>query len=84
MWSMQEITYYSEVEVVPRTMDSNSVWMVQSQSNFDNDGARPVPYLQLVSPVVCQYIYRVLGNITSLLLYCTSVAGASDNTATHK
>ena len=27
------------------------MWTVQSRSNFDNDGARPVPYLQLVSPV---------------------------------
>ena len=29
-----------------------------------------------------QYICRVLGNITSLLPYCTSAAGTSDNTAT--
>ena len=28
------------------------MWTVQSWSNFDDDGARPVPYLQLVSPVV--------------------------------
>ena len=27
------------------------MWTVQSRSNSDNDGARPVPYLQLVSPV---------------------------------
>ena len=31
-------------------MDSNSLWMVRSQSNFIDDGARPVPYVQLVSP----------------------------------
>ena len=35
--------------------DSNSVWTVQSRSNFDNDGARPVPYLLLVSPVMDYY-----------------------------
>ena len=34
-----------------RTTDSNSVWMVQSRSNFDDHGAHPVPYIQLVSPV---------------------------------
>ena len=33
-------------------MDSNSVWMVQSRSDSDNDCARPVPCLQLVSPVI--------------------------------
>ena len=32
-------------------MDSNGVRTVQSWSNFDDDGARPVLYLQLVSPV---------------------------------
>ena len=31
--------------------DSNSMWMVQLWSNFEDDGARPVSYLQLVSPV---------------------------------
>ena len=36
--------------------DSDSVRTVQSRSNFDDDGARPVPYLQLVSPVVSQLI----------------------------
>ena len=39
------------------TTDSNSVWMVQSRSNFDDDGVRPVPYLQLVSPVVVMSKY---------------------------
>ena len=33
------------------TTDSNSMWTVQSRSNFDDDGAHPVPYLQLVPPV---------------------------------
>ena len=45
MWSTQE---YSEVDVVPRR---TRVRMVQSRSNFDDDGARPVPYLQLVTLV---------------------------------
>ena len=35
------------------TTESNSTWTVQSWSNFEDDGARPVPYLQLVSPVKC-------------------------------
>ena len=34
------------------TTDSKSVWTVQSRSKFDDDGARPVSYLQLVSPVL--------------------------------
>ena len=56
MWSTQEIT------------DSNSVWTVQSQSNFDNDGARPVPYLQLVSLVKC--LLEVDSMILSFQNYC--------------
>ena len=41
-------------------MDSNSVWTVQLLSNFDDDGARPVPYLQLVSPVVLSHVHSSL------------------------
>ena len=33
-----------------RHVDLNGAWMVQSRHNFDNDGTRPVLYLQLVSP----------------------------------
>ena len=28
------------------------MWTVQTWSNFGDNGARPVPYLQLVSPVL--------------------------------
>ena len=47
MWSMHEILSRSGP-----TTDSNSLWTVQRRSNFDDDGARPVSYLQLVSPVL--------------------------------
>ena len=32
-------------------MDLNSVWMVRSLSNLDDDSARPVPYLKWSGPV---------------------------------
>ena len=38
-------------------MDSNGMWTVQSRSNFDDDGAHPVLYLQLVSPVQSMDIF---------------------------
>ena len=49
MWSMQEI----EVEVVPQRTRTVCGRCNHRLSNFDDDGARPVPYLQLeVSPVI--------------------------------
>ena len=42
---------YGNTQKLKWSHDGLSRWTVQSRSNFDDDGARPVPYLQLVSPV---------------------------------
>ena len=42
-------------EMVP-TMDSNGKRTVRSRSNFDDDGAHPAPYLQVVSFLCKSYI----------------------------
>ena len=42
------------------------MWTLQSLSNFDDDGAHPVPYLQLVYPVVIV----LLGPLASSWKFC--------------
>ena len=53
------------------------MWTVQSRSNFDDDGACPVPYLLLVSPVqgvvsavlVAKYIVSYQGLHNEMMLF---------------